>query len=563
MDRPSSSRRPTVAPPRGVPPEVLPRREGYPLVVASLPGRNVEVLRTQAGLASEAGADLVEFRLDRLPASELPHLERVHELPLMHEWVPAIATLRSKAEGGEGPDGPGERRRLLRTALEALPFSVIDLELDRDLPLREELASLTGRPVAFVASAHLPESTPTAQVARTLERVLEEGDVGKVVLPATAERVVRDLLPLLPPFRGRPFVLHTTGGAGSVLRVLAPRTRMAWVFGSLPLRAAPGTPGLTSSPRDGARGKNERGPAGPEGETGSVEPSQIPVDRLRRFIASGPETPWFALVGRPLGHSLSPEIHEDFFRRAGVHGIYVPVEIGSEEELRGVLLALRPMGLSGINVTRPWKTAAYRFASRRSESALESGSVNALVPDASPSGGFAGHNTDVEALTRWWEELGADHVPRLLVVGTGGAARAAVLAGVHLGAQVWVVGRDKEAARGLARDFPDRSVRALEGAPDGPFPLVVNATPVGQEADGAPLEVPLDRALGKGSILVDLVYRPRAPTMSDLARSAKARYTDGMRMLLYQAAGSFRLFTGQKVPSGTVDAWIAKEEVVA
>lgn len=562
MDRPSSSRRPSASPSRGVPPEVLPRREGYPLVVASLPGRDVEALRTQAERASAAGADLVEFRLDRLPASELPHLERVHELPLMHEWVPAIATLRSRAEGGEGPDDPSERRRLLRAALEALPFSVIDLELARDLPLREELASATGRPVAFVVSAHLPEGTPTAQVARTLERALEEGDVGKVVLPATAGRVVRDLLPLLRPLRGRPFVLHTTGGAGSVLRVLAPRARMAWVFGSLPTQTALRTRERTSSSPGPVLGTDGRSPPGPAGEAGTVEPSQVPVDRLRRFIASGPETPWFALVGRPLGHSLSPEIHEEFFRRAGAHGIYVPVEVLSEAELGEVLVALRPMGLSGINVTRPWKTAAYQFASRRTEAALESGSVNALVPEASPSGGFAGHNTDVEALTRWWEELGAASVPRLLVVGTGGAARAAILAGVLLGARVSVVGRDAEAARGLARDFPDRSVRALEGVPEEPFPLVVNATPVGQEANGARLEVPLDRALGKGSILVDLVYRPRASTMSDLARSAGARYTDGMRMLLYQAAESFRLFTGQEVPSDTVDAWIAGEEVV-
>ncbi|MDE1820761.1 MAG: type I 3-dehydroquinate dehydratase [Euryarchaeota archaeon] len=513
-------------------PEVLAPRPGHPLLVATLPGRKAEDLRTEVQQAAEAGADLVEFRLDRLSRGEVGRLERVHELPLLHPWVPAIATLRSKAEGGEGPDDLPSRRKLVLEALDSLPFSFVDLEVARDLPMREELRSAEGRRLGVVGSAHLPAGTPTEKAVRTLRAAMQGNEVAKVVLPAPAGQVVREILPALESFRGSPYVCHTTGGAGSLLRVLAPRLGMAWVYCRLP----------------GDRGVAE------------VERSQVPLDRMRRFINSGPEAPWMAVVGNPIGHTLSPDLQASFLKATHTEGIYVALELTSEEEFMTVLPALRRYGLRGVNATRPFKRAAYQLAKVRSEHASASAAVNTLVADPADPTGFRGHNTDVSALLRWWGELEKAGTPldRVLVVGTGGAARAAVLASVLHGAQVFVLGRRPERVQELVHDFPPETVHAIPPGSLREFPLVVHATPVGQEGEeGGVLEVPLQRALGSGSLLVDLVYRPRASTVQDLVKAPGARYVDGMRMLVYQAAETFRLFTGTQVPDRLVEEWVA------
>ncbi len=543
------------APERGVAPEYLPARAGYPRLVVSLPGRSAEELRTQMGEAVRGGADLVEVRLDRLPPEEVSRLGRVHEIPLTHEWVPVIATLRSKAEGGEGPDDAPSRRRILLQALEAMPFALVDLELARDLPMRKELEEAEGPRLAFVCSAHLPASTSTEQALRTLEQTLAKGDVGKVVLPATAERALSGLIPPLQRLRGRPFVFHTTGGAGALLRVLAPRLGMAWVYCGLPAPLGRSTAG----PRSSKKGARTASRPPPVGDSALVEASQIPVDRMRRFIDGGPEAPWFAVVGRPISHSLSPELHGDFLEATRSAGLYVALEIASEQELASILPSLVALGLRGINVTRPYKLAAYRLAERRSENAVASGAVNTLVPLAAPKQGFSGHNTDVLALLRWWKDLEEEQGPlsRVLVVGTGGAARAAVLASTLLGARVSVLGRNPQEVRDLVAGFPPETVRAIEpgGGALPSFPLVVHATPVGQ-APGTRLEVPLEGALQSGSLLVDLVYRPVEPTLKLLAEASGARYLDGMTMLVYQAAESFQLFTREEVPPEVLRRWL-------
>lgn len=527
-------------PERAVAPVARPRRPGYPLLVVSLPGRTASALREEMGRAAEGGADLVEIRLDRLGPGELERLDRVHELPLLHPWVPAIATLRSRAEGGSGPEDPAERARRLTQALELLPFSFVDLELARDGPLEETFRRVDGRPLSFVHSAHVPAHTAPDRVASLLEEAVTRGTVGKVVLPALAQEAL-ELLPVAQRFRGRPFVLHTTGPVGALLRVLAPRLEMAWVYCSLP------------EPEEG-QGRASAGEV--------VEPSQVPVDRMRRFVDQGPSTPWYAIVGRPLGHTLSPALHAAFLRATGTDGIYIPLELAHDQEFQEVLPRLIGWGLGGVNVTRPFKQAAYHLAAERSEEVTTSGAANTLVPlrgGAPPltPGAFRAHNTDVLALLRWFSELGdpGRSLRDAVVFGAGGAARAAVTALVESGATVSVVARRSEAAQALAEDFPSEHVRARPAETVAPTMLVVNATPFGQEP-GLTLHVPIDRALVRGGLLLDLVYRPRDGALRQMAGSAGAGYEDGFRMLLYQASESFRLFTGREVSPALLERWL-------
>lgn len=518
----------------GVGGETLPSRSGYPLVVVTLPGRDAESLREQARRASEAGADLVEIRLDRLPEAEIDRLDRVHAIPLTAPWVPAIATLRSRADGGEGPNDPPARAAVLERALGNLPFSVVDLELQRDLDLAPRFQEVDGRPMAFVRSAHLPEGTPTGRVLELLQAGISAGGVAKVVLPADARRTVEDLIPAVAPLHGRPYVLHTSGGAGALLRVLAPRLGMAWVFCRLP----------------------EEG-GGPPPDT--VEPSQVPVDRMRRFVDAGPEAPWFAIVGHPLGHTASPALYASLLERTRTDGIYIPLEVTSEGELLSVLSHLPSLGLRGLNVTRPYKTAAFDLAAQKTEGARACRAANTLVALAPPAGGFRAHNTDVEALDRWWGELLGPRPRsppvRVLVVGTGGAARAAVVASLRHRLETLLVGRRPEAASALAEEVGAGKVQVRSPGALSPVPWVVHATPVGQDR-GAVLDVPLERAIERGGLVIDLVYRPVEPRVREAAERAGAHYVDGMRMLVYQAALSFELFTGRKPSAEALSAWL-------
>ncbi len=501
-----------------------------PLLVVTLPGRTAEELRAELAVAAQAGADLVEIRLDRLSPGEFTRLERVHDLPLMHPWVPAIGTLRSRSEGGEGPDDPVARAAILQRALELFPFSFLDLEVSRDGALRETFRQDNGRPLSLVGSTHFPGPVPVGPVVARLEETLASFDVAKVVLPADGRYLVEELLPALRPFKDRPYVVHSVGGLGSVLRVLSRRLGMEWVFGALP-EGPPDRP----SPRP-------------------VEPSQVPADRLRRFLDAPGDCPWYAVVGRPLGHTLSPYYQNLFFEATEVCGLYVPLEPSASDELPVLLRALRAYGLAGVNVTRPYKTQAASLAEKADEDVELSGAANTLrLP---PTGPIEAFNTDVQALRRRLEEGEQEGLwdgGRMLVVGTGGAARAAILAGLGTGARVRVLSRSPERARALAAEFPAEAVQAALPETLTPFPLVVHATPAGQSA-GPEDFPPLAPALGKGSWLLDLVYRPILTRLRDWTAAAGARYEDGTRILLYQARESFERFTGGVLPEATFGA---------
>ena len=256
-----------------------------PRVVATLTARTVTAAREEAERAARAGADLVEIRLDRWSEPERHRAGELFPLPR-----PAIATLRSRAEGGEGPDAAEEREALLR-ACWGLPFRFVDLEIARDpLPTGDAAASGSDR---LLLSRHLSETVPGPELTRKLAEAGGRGALVKVVEPATATQVLRDVLPYLPPAGGSAAIVHTTGGAGGLLRAWAGRLGLPAVFASLPEE------GRTAPP---------------------LEESQIPCDRLAEFFAGATPAPIFAVVGRPVAFSRSPALHHGWMRRLGRRG---------------------------------------------------------------------------------------------------------------------------------------------------------------------------------------------------------------------------------------------------
>jgi len=492
-----------------------------PAVVVTLPARTVADARKQVAEARRSGADLAEVRCDRLTPAERGRLEA-----LFPSELPLVATLRSRAEGGEGPDAPEERRTWL-SEIARLPFREIDIESARDLPVAASLAPREGR--GLIVSSHRLQPVPTTEWARLLREPVPEGATRKVVVPAGIGQLVSEMLPALPPPGETALVAHTVGSSGPLLRAWAGRFGLSMVFASLPADAA-------GEPRS------------------VVEPSQIPVDRLRAYLDAGGIAPIFAVAGHPVAHSRSPSLHARWMRENRRSGLYLALDFEDESEFVESLPFLVDGGFRGLNVTHPFKHAALEVADRVGSGALACGVANTLSFDREE---VEAENTDLAAVLRRFEELRADSTwdgRSVGVIGAGGAARATLAAARSMGVEAWVWARRPEIAENLAREFGAHA--SSSSGPERPT-LVVNATPLGREGAEGPF--PGAPWLTSGGHLLDWVYDPATPVARKEAERVGASYEDGSRLLVYQAAASFGIWWGDEPSADQLAAVLGGE----
>lgn len=252
------------------------------------------------------------------------------------------------------------------------------------------------------------------------------------------------------------------------------------------------------------------------------------------------------LVGWPIGHTLSPLIHQIWAAREGLDAVYLPVaaEPGFAAFARAAE-ALRNAGFRGLNVTIPHKENALAYARAASPAAKKAGAANMLT--FGPDGPYA-DNSDIEGFAKALAEvLRPGEIPsRAVVLGAGGAARGIILALKERGiGEIIVANRTTEKAARLAKEFGARTApweeraRALAGAG-----LLVNATSLGM--DGAPpLDIALD-ALPENAVVADIVYRPLQTPLLDAAQAQGLRTADGLAMLMHQAAAGYKAWLGTR-----------------
>jgi shikimate dehydrogenase len=250
-----------------------------------------------------------------------------------------------------------------------------------------------------------------------------------------------------------------------------------------------------------------------------------------------------ALLGDPVEHSLSPRFQSAAIRAAGVNAVYVALRCGADFEalLRGIARA----GGAG-NITLPHKTRAVPLLDRATAAVAKTGACNTFWLE---QGRIHGDNTDVQGFAAAARSLiGAPAGARVLVLGAGGAARAAVAGLMEARADaVHVLNRSPDHARSLqeALDSPGRRVRVLEGVRalgrEG-YDLVVNATSLGLAPDD-PVPLDLDLPVRVGAVL-DLTYGAAPSALVTAARAAGIPAADGREMLLQQGAASFRRWFG-------------------
>jgi shikimate dehydrogenase len=252
-----------------------------------------------------------------------------------------------------------------------------------------------------------------------------------------------------------------------------------------------------------------------------------------------------AVIGDPVRHSLSPALYNAAFAASGLDWVFVAFEIPAGSGAAAVQ-AMQVLGLRGLSVTMPHKTDVAAACDGLSADAALLKSVNhvRLLDD----GSTFGDSTDGEGLLRSLREAGVEPAGRsVLLLGAGGAARAAAVALARAGATVHCAARRPEAghevarlAEGSAVGF-DEVAEALVGCD-----LLVNATPVGMGDDPAS---PVDaRWLRANVVVADLVYHPFDTPLLRAARDAGAVAVDGLGMLIHQAAIQFEHWTGVAAP---------------
>lgn len=245
------------------------------------------------------------------------------------------------------------------------------------------------------------------------------------------------------------------------------------------------------------------------------------------------------VIGWPVEHSRSPQMHNAAYAALGMDWAYVamPVEPARlEQALRGAAA----LGFAGLNVTIPHKQATAAICDELSPEARRADSANTVL--MLDGGRLRGETTDGQGML---DAIGELPGPGALVLGAGGAARAAVAALADAGVAVTVSARRREAAEQLARELGARATDwPARDAPE----LIVNATPLGQADEAAGL--PLEAGLLDGRVVCDLAYRGDGVETGLIAaaRERGARGVDGLEVLVGQGALAFRLFTGAEPP---------------
>jgi shikimate dehydrogenase len=267
----------------------------------------------------------------------------------------------------------------------------------------------------------------------------------------------------------------------------------------------------------------------------------------------------YGILGYPIGHSRSPAMHNRAFAALGIDAMYVPFAV-TPERLPQAIAAIRPLGLRGLNVTLPHKTAVMALLDRVEPDALAIGAVNTIYHDA---GQLVGMNTDAPGLSRALGEAGVQlTAARVCVLGAGGAARASVVGLARAGAARIAVAarRSAEAERLIAELAPAAgqtklSALALDAAAltrcfaDTDLVVQASSATLDDAPGAAELAALLPFArLPEAAAVIDLVYRPRETLVLKAAKATGKRGIDGLGMLLHQGAIAFERWIGLPAP---------------
>ena len=273
-----------------------------------------------------------------------------------------------------------------------------------------------------------------------------------------------------------------------------------------------------------------------------------------KYLALDAQTRLCAVIGNPVGHSLSPAMHNAAFEASGLNYVYLAFAVS---DLAGCMAGMRALhGFRGMSVTIPHKIAIMEYLDEVAPLAQRVGCVNTVVNEG---GRLVGTITDGLGTLRAFERAGVSLDGKsILFAGTGGAARAVAFAMAMSCApeRILVLGRTPERVEGLTHDLQqlDRvpvqggSLKDTASAEAASFDVIIHATPVGMYGHSEGQSSVPAAWLRPGQVVFDMVYRPRETQLLKDAAAAGSTVIPGLEMLLYQAALQFELWTEQEAP---------------
>jgi 3-dehydroquinate dehydratase/shikimate dehydrogenase len=469
----------------------------------------------ERGAAAAEETKFLEFRLDALakPAAALPGLK---DFLVAHRDVSSIVTCRRKAFGGHFTGSLTAELEILGKAAEA-GCSIVDLEVEsaeeaKASQLAKFRNGLRVAGTALLVSFHDFTRTKGLEQAATRIEAFEP-DFVKVVSTA---RTLADNLSVLRLIENHSLSSHVVGIAmgeeGLISRVLGPRAGAAFTF---------------AAPDEGS-------------ETAPGQVSTRTMFDLYRLEQLDQATRIFGVAGNPIGHSLSPLMHNTAFRRESVNAVMLPLKVRGLDDL---LTVVRGLPLGGVAVTMPLKQEVLPHLANMDPLTARIGACNTLRTGA--DGKIYGFNTDVAGVIRPLEKRMRLKGARIVVLGAGGAARAAVFGLVEQGAEVFVVNRTHETAVALARKAHAKSLKQ-ELLAKNKFDALINTTPCGMA--GVKQALPIKENELNASLVFDMVYNPLDTPLLKLAKARGLAVISGLEMFVQQGARQFEIWTGKPAP---------------
>ena len=489
-------------------PRFLPRR--LPKVCLALSGDTAEdMLATAESMARDN--PFIEFRLDYLK-QPLAALTKIHRFLETHQYVTAIGTCRRADNGGKFKGSLASQLDVL-TKAQAAGCQIVDLELQSALKSKPEAIARLRSRAGLILSFH--DFRATRNLDETLEKMLKiPADFYKVVTTATTLSDNVAMMKFLQAQSAKHALIGLCmGEQGIISRVLGVRAGSVFTFGAIndDLKTAPGQ----VSARD--------------------------LRAIYRIDQVDAATRVYGVAGDPIAHSLSPVIMNTALRRENVNGVYLPLHA---KTLKDLIHCVREIPLHGLSITMPYKQAILPYLDNTDAHTAKIGACNTVV--RGQEGKLYGFNTDVAGVIRPLEQRLSIESAKVLVLGAGGAARAAVFGLKERGAEVWILNRTTAKAQKLARQAKARTIKRADLRKIA-FDVIINATPVGM---GNARDCPLKDQEIQARVVFDMVYDPVETHLLHVARTKGIAVIPGVEMFVQQAARQFEIWTGKPAPAG-------------
>ena len=246
----------------------------------------------------------------------------------------------------------------------------------------------------------------------------------------------------------------------------------------------------------------------------------------------------YLVIGNPIDHSLSPELHNHWIKQNGLDAIYEKKKLNNND-LENLILDIKKGKINGVNVTVPFKNAIIPYLDDLSNEAKKTHSVNAIhLKDKK----VIGHNTDIEGFENAIQSINFDFKKKkIFILGAGGVVPSIIYASIKMGSsEIMISNRTKKNAEQVKNIFDN--IKLVNWGETPHFDVIINATSLGLNKDD---KINLDfTKVGKNKLFYDVIYNPSETNFLSSGKKLGNKYENGKLMFIYQAVSAFKLWHG-------------------